>query len=236
MVRINLTPIIRGAFLDALGAPVVLVSESDENAKLPELGLSGPGALWRGHGSAPAGAFDADSGSGGYAPEERAAEAEIGRQARQAMAALRDAEGSVPAAVRVPGYGSFFAGFTREDADRARAGEIERLDPPVAGGRDAVVRGRIALVTGGAQGFGAEIVRGLVDAGAFVFVADINLAGAEAFVAELNADGVPRAAAVAADVADEDSVRAMAMAIVAEAGGLDLLISNAGVQIGRAHV
>ena len=92
-----------------------------------------------------------------------------------------------------------------------------------------MVRGRIALVTGGAQGFGAEIVRGLIDAGAFVFVADINIDGARDFVDSLNGDGPVKAAALKVDVSDEDSVKVMADAVVLEAGGLDLLISNAGV-------
>ena len=36
------------------------------------------------------------------------------------------------------------------------------------------ISGRVALVTGGAQGFGAEIAKGLVDQGCFVFIADLN--------------------------------------------------------------
>ena len=227
MVRINVTPIIRGAYLELLGAPVILVSEEVENPKLPVLNLSGPGALWHGHGSSPAGAFDAADSV--YSAEMRAAELEIGRQARDALAGLRNTEGEVPSAVQIPGYGSFYAGWTREDAERARASEIEWLETRDAVSRDDVVRGRIALVTGGAQGFGAEIVRGLVEAGAFVFVADINIEGADSFVDSLNADGIQRASAVKVDVSDEDSVKALADTVVSEAGGLDLLVSNAGV-------
>ena len=230
MVRISVTPIIRGAFLDVLGSPVILVSEEGENPKLPKLGLSGPGALWHGHGSAPAGAFDTPAGDTAvYSAEVRAAEAEIGRQAREALAALRRDDGAIPAAVQVPGYGIFYAGTTHEEAERARCGEIEWLEPRRMNGRNDVARGRIALVTGGAQGFGAEIVRGLVDAGAYVIVADINIDGARDFVDGLNGDGVQRASAMRVDVSDEESVKALADAIVSEVGGLDLLISNAGV-------
>ena len=230
MVRISITPIIRGAFLDVLGSPVILVSEEKENPKLPKLSLSGPGALWHGHGSAPEGAFDAPAGSTAvYSAEVRAAEVEIGRQAREALVSLRREDGSVPAAVQVPGYGSFYAGSTYEEAERARCAEIDVLESRVPDGRNDVVKGRIALVTGGAQGFGAEIVRGLIEAGAYVIVADINIDGARAFVDGLNSDGIQRASAMRVDVSDEESVRALADAIVSEVGGLDLLISNAGV-------
>ena len=81
------------------------------------------------------------------------------------------------------------------------------------------------MVTGGAQGFGAEIVRGLVDSGAFVYIADLNADGAAALAAELG----ERTAAITVNVADEDSVAAMAEQIAATTGGLDLVISNAGV-------
>lgn len=50
---------------------------------------------------------------------------------------------------------------------------------------ERAITGRVALVTGGAQGFGAELVRGLVQAGAFVYVADLNIAGANELCAEL---------------------------------------------------
>jgi sorbitol-6-phosphate 2-dehydrogenase len=100
--------------------------------------------------------------------------------------------------------------------------------------RNDVVRGRVALVTGGAQGFGEEIVRGLFDAGAIVFIADLNFEGAEKLAAELNekagaSEDFPRAYAVKTNVADEDSVKALFARIQAETGGLDLCVSNAGV-------
>ena len=216
--------------MDVLGFPVILASEEAENPRLPKLNLSGPGALWHGHGSAPAGAFAAGKGETAvYSAEVRAAEAEIGRQARAALASLRNQDGSIPAAVQVPGYGSFYAGYSHEEAQRVRASEIDVLEPRTPEGRSDVVKGRIALVTGGAQGFGAEIVRGLVDAGAYVIVADINIDGARDFVNSLNADGLQRASALKVDVSDEESVKILADTIVSETGGLDMLISNAGV-------
>lgn len=94
-----------------------------------------------------------------------------------------------------------------------------------AGRRGAVVAGRVALVTGGAQGFGEEIVRALHASGAWVFIADLNLAGATALAEELG----ERATAVEVNVADEASVEAMAKVVVETTGGLDLVVSNAGI-------
>jgi len=213
MDRIAFTPILRGACMEVLGGPVVLLSEAEERSNLPELKID---------------LKSADS-SAAYDSAVREAEAEIAEKTGVALASLRTADGSLPAAFTVPGIGSFYAGAGWNDADDARSGRIERLAPLEAARRGDAVKGRIALVTGGAQGFGAEIARGLVNAGAFVIVADINAGGARAFADELNAGGKKQASSVAVDVSDEESVKAMADAIVAEAGGLDLLVSNAGV-------
>jgi sorbitol-6-phosphate 2-dehydrogenase len=102
--------------------------------------------------------------------------------------------------------------------------------PGAAAGRELVVSGKTALVTGGAQGFGEEIVRGLAASGALVFIADLNLAGAERLAAELNAaHGGTAAIPLAIDVSSEQSVAVAFSAIAAIAGGLDLVVSNAGV-------
>ena len=90
--------------------------------------------------------------------------------------------------------------------------------------------GRIALVTGGAQGFGEGIARELAAAGAKVVVADLNLALSEQVAASLDAKhGAGTAAAMKVDVGDEASVQALVRDIVLRFGGLDLLVSNAGV-------
>ncbi len=99
-----------------------------------------------------------------------------------------------------------------------------------ANARSSVVKNKIALVTGGAQGFGEEIVRGLAGSGALVFIADINLAGAEKLAGIINTEeGRTAALAVAVNVSDETSVREMFTYVEKTAGGLDLCISNAGV-------
>ncbi|HAK46806.1 MAG TPA: hypothetical protein DCO79_12925 [Spirochaeta sp.] len=90
--------------------------------------------------------------------------------------------------------------------------------------------GRVAVVTGGAQGFGAGLVRQLVKNGYFVFIADMNLKGAESFASELNAENKKDvASAVEVNVADEASVEKMIDQIVLKTGGLDLFVNNAGV-------
>jgi len=96
--------------------------------------------------------------------------------------------------------------------------------------RALVVKNKIALVTGGAQGIGEEIVRNLASAGALVFIADLNLEGAQKLADAINAEEKRTAAtAIKANVCDEASVAAMFKTIAGTAGGLDLCVSNAGV-------
>lgn len=96
----------------------------------------------------------------------------------------------------------------------------------VAPASEKLVSGRVAVVTGGAQGFGEELVRGLVAEGCFCFIADLNIAGARALAHEL---GGELAHAVEVNVADEASVAAMFDEVERVAGGVDLVVSNAGV-------
>lgn len=85
--------------------------------------------------------------------------------------------------------------------------------------------GKRAIVTGGASGFGAGIVRKFLAEGARVMVADINEDGAESFAAEMGSG----AFAHQVDVASDDSVSSMVARGIAEMGGIDILINNAGV-------
>lgn len=90
------------------------------------------------------------------------------------------------------------------------------------------VQGRVALVTGAAQGIGAGIAARLAADGAKVGVLDLNLDAAQATVDEIKAAG-GSALALAADVSKGDQVQAAVDALVAEFGALHILVNNAGV-------
>ncbi|MDR1899775.1 MAG: SDR family NAD(P)-dependent oxidoreductase [Treponema sp.] len=121
------------------------------------------------------------------------------------------------------------AAFLEEDLPPAAATGIAPAEAR-ADRRSDVVRNRTALVTGGAQGFGEEIVRGLAASGALVYVADLNAEGAEKLAAKINAAEKRTAAiAVPVNVAEEASVEALFNTIARTTGGLDLCVSNAGV-------
>ncbi len=87
------------------------------------------------------------------------------------------------------------------------------------------LQGKSALVTGGASGFGAGIVRKFLAEGARVAIADINAQAAEAFTSELG----DQVFAVGVDVSKNDSVVAMSELVLERFGGLDILVNNAGV-------
>jgi len=96
--------------------------------------------------------------------------------------------------------------------------------------RNNIVKNKIAVVTGGAQGFGESIVRELTKSECLVFIADINVKGARKLAEELNIKYKRTIALpIKADVTDEDSVRKMIYEIIKKAGGIDIFISNAGV-------
>ncbi len=90
--------------------------------------------------------------------------------------------------------------------------------------------GKVAIVTGGAQGIGLAIAEALVREGANVIVADINSAAAEEQARRLcEMHGGCKAQAVTVDVGTEESVRSLMWETALRFGGLDLLVSNAGV-------
>ena len=92
------------------------------------------------------------------------------------------------------------------------------------------LEGKVALITGAASGLGKAIAELYAKQGAKVAICDINLQAAEAAAAEINAAG-GQAIGIAMDVTDEAAVDAGTDRVVEAFGALDILISNAGVQI-----
>jgi len=89
---------------------------------------------------------------------------------------------------------------------------------------------RIALVTGGASGIGRATALKLATEGAHVVVTDLDAAGAEKVAHEVvAAAGTGRALGVGMDVANEASVRAAFEEAVLAYGGVDIIVSNAGI-------
>lgn len=89
--------------------------------------------------------------------------------------------------------------------------------------------GRRAVVTGGAQGLGKAIASRLAEAGASVLIADLNEELAKAAAGDLRQSFGGQVAAIAADVTKEGSVAAAADYAVAEFGGIDIWVNNAGI-------
>jgi 3-hydroxybutyrate dehydrogenase len=94
----------------------------------------------------------------------------------------------------------------------------------------AQLQGKIAVVTGAASGIGREIAHRFGLEGAKVVIADLTLEAAQATVDAFKADGI-EGMAVAMDVSNEDAVNAGIAAVVAAWGKVDVLVSNAGIQI-----
>jgi 3-hydroxybutyrate dehydrogenase len=90
--------------------------------------------------------------------------------------------------------------------------------------------GKVCLVTGAASGIGKAIAETYARAGGAVAIADMNQAGADAAAAEIAKAG-GRAIGVAMDVTDEAAVEAGVEKTVATFGSVDVLVSNAGIQI-----
>jgi 3-oxoacyl-[acyl-carrier protein] reductase len=95
--------------------------------------------------------------------------------------------------------------------------------------------GKCAVITGAGHGLGRSHAHAFAAEGAAVGVADLDLAAAEEVAAVLRADGA-RAIALAVDVADEGSVRAMAEHAERELGRIDVLVNNAGWAYGDAQL
>lgn len=88
------------------------------------------------------------------------------------------------------------------------------------------MQGKSVIVTGAASGIGAEIARTFAREGAKLCVADIDAAGAARIAAEIGGGAI----GVCMDVTSEEQVESGVETAVRELGGVDVLVSNAGVQ------
>jgi NAD(P)-dependent dehydrogenase (short-subunit alcohol dehydrogenase family) len=89
------------------------------------------------------------------------------------------------------------------------------------------LNGKVAVVTGGGQGIGEGIAKVYAESGAAVVVAARHVDRVQRVADEINASG-GRAIAVPTDVTDNDALVALADAAIAEFGGLDIWVNNAG--------
>jgi len=92
------------------------------------------------------------------------------------------------------------------------------------------LKDKVAVVTGAASGIGKEIARTFAKEGAKIIIADLNQPGADAAAKELDPSG-KRAVGVAMDVSNEAQVEAGMEKAIGAFGRLDVLVSNAGIQI-----
>jgi 3-hydroxybutyrate dehydrogenase len=92
---------------------------------------------------------------------------------------------------------------------------------------------QVAIVTGAASGIGRAIAHRFATAGARVVVADLDRDAAAATAREIDADSA-KAIGIAMDVTDEQAVDAGVAEVVSRFGGVDVLVSNAGIQIVHA--
>lgn len=110
--------------------------------------------------------------------------------------------------------------------------EVEAYRRKIAKGNRPVGRvdGKVAVVTGAAQGFGLEIAQSLVEQGAHVALLDLNIEGARRAAEALEAKrGRGRAVAAAMNVTDGASIQSSLDSVLRMYGGFDIFVSNAGV-------
>lgn len=90
---------------------------------------------------------------------------------------------------------------------------------------------KIAIVTGAASGIGLAIAKRYVAEGAIVAIADLKEDAAQAAAADLTKQGPGKAIGIAMDVTSEEQVNEGVAKVVQQFGGVDILVSNAGIQI-----
>jgi NAD(P)-dependent dehydrogenase (short-subunit alcohol dehydrogenase family)/rhamnose utilization protein RhaD (predicted bifunctional aldolase and dehydrogenase) len=137
--------------------------------------------------------------------------------------------------IKISYYASHFGGIkflTPEQVSFIDQWEVETYRRKVsqAANPDNKLNNKIAIVTGGAQGFGAGIAESLFSLNLNVVIADLNEETGNSFAALLTIKKTSnKAIFVKTDVSDPVSVKDLIIATVREFGGLDILVSNAGV-------
>jgi len=174
--------------------------------------------------------FEAFVAANGYKPKIAFAEG-IGMFAMGATVKEAATAGIVMLdAIKVACYAEAFGGINPMPDDLIDFivnWEVEsyRSKISLASGAAKRLAGKIAVVTGGAQGFGKGIADAMYDEGANIVIADMNFEGAANAAAEYGNAGY----AVAANVSDEESVKNMIDRTVLAFGGLDIFVNNAGI-------
>jgi len=102
--------------------------------------------------------------------------------------------------------------------------------PMVDKTRKGRIEGKVAIITGAAQGIGEGIAKDFATEGAYVVIADTNMEKAQEVAEEINrVHGIGRGMAIRADVTDERSVQTMIERTVQAYSKIDILVCNAGV-------
>ena len=151
-----------------------------------------------------------------------------GRDARAALVAADVYRHTIDVLAAAQAVGRY-ASLGDRDAFEAEYWPLELYKLSLAP-REGCLAGRVALVTGGAHGIGEGICRRLAAEGAHVVVTDLDAGGAERLSEELaRTHGPGRAMACVMDVTSEDDVSAAFNRARLAYGGLDILVSNAGI-------
>ncbi len=175
-------------------------------------------------------AFDAFVAENGYKPKIVFVEGLGMFSCGMTMKEALTAQSVMLDAIKVVAYAESFGGVSPMPdflIDFIVNWEVEsyRSKVSLSGGSAKRLANKVAVVTGGAQGFGKGIADAMYAEGAYIAVVDMNLAGAQAAAAQYGDNGF----AVYANVSDEGSVKAMVEEITAHFGGIDLFVSNAGI-------
>ncbi|EIM30085.1 3-hydroxybutyrate dehydrogenase [Microvirga lotononidis] len=108
--------------------------------------------------------------------------------------------------------------------------EVLSDSPAASGSRQSRLRDKVAVITGAASGIGKEIALMFAQEGAKVVIADLDPKAAHETAGAIDPTG-QRSLGVAMDVSDEEQVEAGMRQVIEVFGRLDILVSNAGVQI-----